>query len=664
MKSLSRITAHMPAMVCLLWVGVSLLFLMPFMGLEQEARERVASLLVFPVLLGAFQHGRAGGLLIAFVASMVWGSFILGERLDLNAPLTQHVFFNIALVNVLALVTSWLSEREKSAVARYRHLFQDMPVGIYQATPEGQVFEANDRFHAILGRDPQTNDKALNIADLLVDPEEFRTWSGSWAAMKAPDAVHEFEVQVRREDGSVIWARNTMHLAPHPDGVGLCLEGVILDVTEAREARIQVEEAHLLTRSILESLPDATFVVDANKRVLAWNRAIEEMSGTPKEDILGKGDHAYSFPFYGENRPVLVDLVWEDDEVVRSRYDFVEKHGHTLFAEVFVPSLNNGAGAYVWAMATPLFDKQGRIAGAIESIRDITKIKAQQRELELLNTELEQIVEQRTHDLIQQANELEVANARLRELDEMKTAFLNTVSHDIRTPLTSILGYAKIIAKDFQRNFRPLVEDEKTIKRADRVQTNLRVIVSEGQRLTRLLNDFLDLARIESGKMKWHDRHVDVGLCVHKAATAVSGLFEDNPDLLLEVAVEEGLPAIYIDPDRLEQVILNLLTNAVKFTDRGRVSVSARLAHGARLELRVTDTGVGISQKDQAEIFDKFHQADTADTLRERPKGTGLGLAICKEIVEYYQGSIRVESTPGQGSSFIVELPVDEAPEN
>ncbi len=661
MKKATKTTSRVSAIVCILWVVASLLCIAPFMGLELAVRERIASLLVFPVLLGAFHYGRVWGLVIAFFASIAWGSFVVGERLDLSDHLTQHVVFNIGLVNVLALVISWLSVREKRRHSSFRKLYHDMPVGIYQATLRGELIGANDTFYDILGRSRENNGIILNIQDLLVEPEEFRKWSDSWSDTKKNDAMHEFEIQVRREDGSVLWTRNTMRLAPHPAGQGLCLEGIIQDVTEAREARMQVEEAHLLTQNILESLPDATFVVDAEKRVLAWNRAIEEMSGVPKEQMLGKGGHAYAQPFYGECRPVLVDLIWEDDTLVRAKYNFVEKRGNTLYAEVFVPTLNNGAGAYVWATASPLCDRQGRIAGAIESIRDINSLKEQQYELKLLNTELEQIVEERTHDLIQQANKLEVANARLRELDELKTAFLNTVSHDIRTPLTSILGYAKIIAKDFDRNFMPLLEDEKITNRAKRVQSNLEVIVSEGQRLTRLINDFLDLSRIESGKMKWNDQRTDVGRCVHKAAAAVSGLFEDKPDLTLEVAVTEGLPIIVADPDRLEQVILNLLTNAVKFTARGKVSVSVRQLASGRLEICVADTGIGISPDHQENIFDKFHQVDTADTLRGQPKGTGLGLAICKEIVEYYQGSIRVESTPGQGSAFIVELQVGEA---
>ncbi len=123
---------------------------------------------------------------------------------------------------------------------------------------------------------------------------------------------------------------------------------------------------------IIEFLPDATFVIDQEKRVIAWNGAIEEMTGVSKQDIIGKGDYAYSIPFYGERRPILVDLVFDVDVPLRERYHFVESDGKTYFAEVFAPRMYGGKGAYLWGKASPLFDQEGRIIGAIESIRDIT----------------------------------------------------------------------------------------------------------------------------------------------------------------------------------------------------------------------------------------------------------------------------------------------------
>ncbi|MFA5147573.1 MAG: diguanylate cyclase [Candidatus Omnitrophota bacterium] len=139
---------------------------------------------------------------------------------------------------------------------------------------------------------------------------------------------------------------------------------------------------------IIEFLPDATFVIDADKKVVAWNKAIEEMTGVRKEEIIGKGDYSYAEPFYGKKRPILIDLIFERNSEIETKYDFVHREGNVLFTEVFLPSLNNNKGVYVWAKATPIYDKSGSFVGAIETIRDITERKLYGEKLEKLNAEL------------------------------------------------------------------------------------------------------------------------------------------------------------------------------------------------------------------------------------------------------------------------------------
>ena len=147
------------------------------------------------------------------------------------------------------------------------------------------------------------------------------------------------------------------------------------------QAKEELRNAHKQLLDIVEFLPDATFVIDRDKKVIAWNRAIEEMTGVHKEDILGKGDYAYAVAFYGVERPILVDLIFLNDEEIESRYDYVRRVGDTIFGEVFVPSLYGGTGAYLWGTASPLYDSEGNIAGAIGSIRDITERKRVEEEL-------------------------------------------------------------------------------------------------------------------------------------------------------------------------------------------------------------------------------------------------------------------------------------------
>ncbi len=282
-------------------------------------------------------------------------------------------------------------------------------------------------------------------------------------------------------------------------------------------------------------------------------------------------------------------------------------------------------------------------------------------ELEQLNKNLESIVDERTVDLKLQAKELESANLQLVELDELKSSFLSSVSHELRTPLTSILGFSKLINKEFCLNFLPLGNGEKKLERKGRrISENLEIIEHEGQRLTRMIGDFLDLAKIESGHMSWKDRDVDSHALLLQAANAVSGMFVPKPDVDLITEIPQHLPVLHVDPDRLEQVIINLLNNAAKFTEKGSVTLGVDPTPQGTLRIWVMDTGPGIPPNDIEKIFDKFHQVVQDDTRQKKSEGTGLGLAICQEIVEHYEGRIWVESVEGEGCKFIVELPVAE----
>jgi Na+/proline symporter/signal transduction histidine kinase len=278
--------------------------------------------------------------------------------------------------------------------------------------------------------------------------------------------------------------------------------------------------------------------------------------------------------------------------------------------------------------------------------------------------ELEETVEARTRDLAakarelaEKAHELEEANIRLRELDHMKSAFLSSVSHELRTPLTSVLGFAKLIRKDLAAVFPHLArEHPDTGHRCRRVVDNLDIITDEGERLTRLINDVLDLTRIEDGRMIWRDQDAPLRPLLDRAAQAVSGQFAANPAVRLVTELPDRLPVLRLDPDHLLQVLLNLLGNAGKFTAAGEVRLTAGPTPDGGWRVSVTDTGPGIAPEDLPHIFEAFYQA-SRDTLEDKPRGTGLGLTISRRIMAHYGGDIRVESAPGRGAAFHVLIP-------
>jgi signal transduction histidine kinase/CheY-like chemotaxis protein len=260
------------------------------------------------------------------------------------------------------------------------------------------------------------------------------------------------------------------------------------------------------------------------------------------------------------------------------------------------------------------------------------------------------------HEIRRLFEAAERAREAAEEADAAKSAFLSTVSHELRTPLTSVLGFAKIIKKRLEDRIFPLVprDDRKVVQTIQQVDENLKVVVSEGERLTKLIDDVLDLAKIEAGKLEWHMGDVSIGEVIDHATSATSSLF-DQKGLRLVKEIDADLPMISGDRDRLVQVVINLISNAVKFTDAGSVTCRA-VRQGGELVVSVIDTGLGIAPADQPKVFERFKQV--GDTLTDKPKGTGLGLPICREIVEHHGGKVWVESALGKGSVFSFSLPL------
>jgi phosphoserine phosphatase RsbU/P len=260
------------------------------------------------------------------------------------------------------------------------------------------------------------------------------------------------------------------------------------------------------------------------------------------------------------------------------------------------------------------------------------------RALDDLSRELELKVQQRTA-------ELEQANQRLQELDRLKSEFVATVSHELRTPMTSIRSLSESLLSGLESGNLDL-ETQRQI---------LAIIVQENQRLSRLINQILDLSKIEAGEMTWQLELLDLGDVAVQAVASNRALFADK-EIVLSVATPTGPTPVLADRDKLIQVMTNLLSNAAKFTDRGgRVHVQTR-RQGGRGVVEVQDNGVGLRPDQLRSVFEKFRQG--GHTLTAKPEGTGLGLPISREIVERHGGTLTASGAPGQGSCFQMALPL------
>jgi signal transduction histidine kinase len=253
--------------------------------------------------------------------------------------------------------------------------------------------------------------------------------------------------------------------------------------------------------------------------------------------------------------------------------------------------------------------------------------------------------------------EAQEARAAAELANEAKSRFLANVSHELRTPLTSVVGFARLNRRRLDEVVFPVVDrsDPKVDRTVRQVGETLGIIVEEGERLTGLINDLLDLAKIEAGRLEWRMAPLRVEDVVRRALAATAALFEVG-DVALEEAVADDLPGVTGDPDRLVQVVINLVSNAVKFSPGGRVTVTVgRDEDEQAVRVAVTDTGRGIPESDLETIFEPFRQA--SDTLPDGPRGTGLGLPIARQIVRAHGGDLCVRSTPGTGSTFWFTIP-------
>ncbi|HXW99171.1 MAG TPA: PAS domain S-box protein [Methanomicrobiales archaeon] len=316
-----------------------------------------------PIVLIAYAYPRKG-----IYGSVLLGGIYLGlvyafayPRVDVLSGATTRFFFLVAIGVVITLLSRRMQDEER----KYHGIFDHAQDGVFLVSPDREVIlDANPMAARLTGSSPAEL-RGMPFGALWQDPatpEAFRS------RIAAGQPVAGLEGRIVGRDGGVKDVLLAAGLLP--DGKIACS---VADITDRIEAAKAVERERQELLDIIEFLPDATFVIDRDKKVIAWNRAIETMTGVPKAGVLGKGGYAYSVPFYGEARPVLVDLIFEESPGIESQYEWVRREGSILYGEAFIPKMRGGLGAHLWVKASPLLDRDGRIVGAIETVRDITE---------------------------------------------------------------------------------------------------------------------------------------------------------------------------------------------------------------------------------------------------------------------------------------------------
>ncbi|MDE3189676.1 MAG: PAS domain S-box protein [Acidobacteriota bacterium] len=383
------------------------------------------------------------------------------------------------------------------------------------------------------------------------------------------------------------------------EGSPLGILALARDITAQRELEVQLRDSQLYTRSVIEANIDAMMATDPIGVITDVNQQMEALTRHTREELIGRRFREYV------TEPERVD------DAIR----VAVREGSVTNVEL--TALDAGGGETVILFNAASFtDREGRLQGVVAAARDVTARK--QGEVELQD-----------------------ANAELERANLSKDRFLASMSHELRTPLNSIIGFTGAMLLGYSG---PLTNEQH--KQVETVQAS-------GKHLLSLINDLLDLAKVESGKLDLEPERLAAAEAVDEIVRTLGGLATEK-GLLLTVAVPEDLH-VRADRRALTQILLNLTSNAIKFTETGSIKISARRApKSGRVVITVTDTGSGIPTEDQVKLFQAFEQGGSSATRRH--DGTGLGLYISQKLATSLGGDIACQSTPGKGSRFMLTL--------
>jgi PAS domain S-box-containing protein len=496
-------------------------------------------------------------------------------------------------------VENALKESEK----KYRSIFENIQDVFYETAIDGTIHDVSPSIEVVSKGLYRREDLiGKSMYDFYTDPEVRKS---ILAELKEHGSVSDFEIVLGDPAKVFIYCSISAKISFDAKGQPEKIIGSMRDITERKKAEEAIKQERRMLRTLIDNLPDPIYVQDKECRKLIANKAdVENIGFTNEEEVIGKTDLEL-FPGrigergYNDDKKVIIS----GQPVFNLEEEFISREGIKR-----------------WLQTTkiPLLDKDGNVSGLVGIGHDITERKKNLEELIL-------------------------AKEKAEESDKLKTAFLHNISHEIRTPMNAIVGFSALLGEP--------ENDDKTRK------SYIEVIMQSSNHLLSIITDIVDISNIEANLIKTFKNEVNVNRIIKSLCNQfIPKASEKKINFMFETGLSDSDALILTDSTKLTQVLTNLVSNALKFTENGNVKLSYKLNNGF-LEFCVADSGIGISEDQHARIFDRFYQVQNA--MGRLYEGIGLGLAISKAYVEHLGGKMWLTSETGKGSSFFFTIPYE-----
>ncbi|MFC2156175.1 response regulator, partial [Acidobacteriota bacterium] len=532
---------------------------------------------------------------------------VIEKTFELKRPQTAEIQSKKG--DVFKIKTNYVEEKSSAkVVVLIQNIFEQkkveqaltdqLPVGVYRTTKKGKIIYANPALAAILGFDSIEEIKKISADDLYYNKQERGKMMAEWG--KSKDAVST-EISLRTRDGKPIWVRDTCRVVFTEDGAIAYFDGIMENITGRKKAEEALAYEKYLLDTMMNNTPDAIYFKDLKSRFIRVSKQMVEQFGVrAASELLGKTD----FDFFTEAhaRPAFED----EQEVIQTGLPIFREEKETWI---------NGRETWVSTVKLPMRDEKRQISGTFGISRNIT-------------------------ERVQSEKELQRAKEAAEGASRTKSEFLANMSHEVRTPLNGVIGMIDL-----------LLDTELT--REQREYAGM--AKKSGYLLLEIINDILDFSRIETGKLEFDQVDFDFAGIINDINN-ILGIKARRKNLELVCRIEPGFPYLLVgDPGRLQQILTNLMDNAIKFTRQGKVELLAGLEKEmddgrVMLDFAVKDTGIGIPADRIDSLFQAFTQVD--GSYSRDFGGTRLGLTISKQLVDLMGGQIGVESQVGKGSTF------------